>query len=317
VARLRRELVRVKLDLNASKESMQSIVQDQEMANEELKSANEEVQSSNEELQSTNEELETAKEELQSTNEELTTLNEELQTRNVELGHLNNDLVNLLGSVNMAIIMVGQDLAIRRFTPTAERLFNLIPADLGRRLTDLKHTLLLQDLDQVVRQAIDELAVVERETQDGEGHWYLLRTRPYRTRDNKIDGAVIVLLDIDELRRALDLVMGMVHQPLVMLGADLKVRNANLAFLEAFKVQTDEVVGRFFYDINNRQWNIPSLRTLLEEVLPSNQQVRDFMVETPFPRIGLRKLRLNAARFFQEGRGMPLILLAIEDVTGK
>jgi two-component system CheB/CheR fusion protein len=213
--------------------------------------------------------------------------------------------------------MVGQDLAIRRFTPTAERIFNLIPADLGRRLTDLKHTLLLPDLDQVVRQAIDELAVVERETQDEEGHWYMLRTRPYRTCDNKIDGAVIVLIDIDELRRALDLVMGMVHQPLLMLGADLKVRNANPAFLETFQVRSDDVVGRFIYDVSNRQWNIPQLRTLLEEVLPSNQQVKDFIVETPFPRVGLRKLRLNAGRFFEESKGMPLILLAIEDVTGK
>ena len=88
-------------ELNATREYLQSIIEEQRTTNEELRSANEEIQSSNKELQSINEELETAKEELQSTNEELTTVNEELQNRNDELTQLNNDLSNLLNSVSV------------------------------------------------------------------------------------------------------------------------------------------------------------------------------------------------------------------------
>src|SRR5207245_9058871 len=104
---------------------------------EEWRAANEEIQSSNEELQSTNEELETAKEELQSTNEETTTVNDELQHRNVELTQGNDDITNLLVSANLPIIMLGNDLRIRRFTPHAEKMFNLLASDVGRSITDI------------------------------------------------------------------------------------------------------------------------------------------------------------------------------------
>jgi two-component system, chemotaxis family, CheB/CheR fusion protein len=311
--RLRQELSRVKLDLMGTKESMQSIIEEQEATNEELKSANEEIQSSNEELQSTNEELETAKEELQSTNEELTTLNEELQNRNVELSQVNNDLLNLLASVNIPILMVGNDLTIRRFTPMAERLFNLIPSDVGRRLSDLNRSLLMPDLDKTIRQVIDDLSIVEREIQDRNGHWYLLRIRPYRTRDNKIEGAVIVLIDVDELRQALEVMLGMVHQPLLMLGADLKVRSANQSFLQTFGLMADQTVGRLIYEMSDKQWDLPQLHTLLDEILTRKRQVSDFPLEANFPKAGFRKLRLSASRFFEEGKGMPLILLAMQE----
>jgi two-component system CheB/CheR fusion protein len=313
-ARLRRELSKVRLDLTATKESMQSIIEEQEATNEELKSANEEIQSSNEELQSTNEELETAKEELQSTNEELTTLNEELQNRNVELSQVNNDLLNLLASVNIPIVMVGNDLTIRRFTPMAERLFSLIPSDVGRRLSDMNRSVLMPELDKTIRQVLDDLTIVERETQDRDGHFYLLRIRPYRTRENKIEGAVILLIDIDELRQALEVVLGMVHQPLLVLGIDLKVRSANRTFLQTFGLTPEQVQGKLIYDLNDHQWNIPQLKTLLEDVLPRSKNVNDFALESHFPKVGFRKLRLNASRFFEEGRGMPLILLAMEEI---
>src|SRR5581483_4248698 len=169
-----------------------------------------------------NEELETAKEELQSTNEELTTLNEELQTRNTELSQVNNDLTNLLASVDVAIIMLGADLTIRRFTPMAERIFNLIPSDLGRHFSDLNRNINMPDLDQSIHQVLDSLTTLEREVQDREGRWYSLRIRPYRTRDNKIDGAVMLLVDIDQQKRAAESVMAVVKEPLITLEADLR-----------------------------------------------------------------------------------------------
>src|SRR5262249_58234225 len=138
---------------------LQSVIEQQEAANEELQSANEEVQSANEELQSINEELETSKEEIQSSNEELATLNEELQHRNLELSLTNNDLVNLFSSEQMAIVMLGADLRIRRFTPMAEKILNLIPADVGRPISDIKLKLSLSDLDHLLAEAIHTVSI--------------------------------------------------------------------------------------------------------------------------------------------------------------
>jgi two-component system CheB/CheR fusion protein len=196
-----RQSSRLQRELEATREYLQSIIEEQEAMNEELRSANEEIQSSNEELQSTNEELETAKEELQSSNEELTTLNEELGNRNDELAQANNDLVNLLASVDLSILMLDGHLRIRRFNPSAQRTLNLIASDIGRPINDLKTTLVLDDLDGIIRTVTETLETREQEVQDRRGHWYSLRIRPYKTTDNKIDGAVLVLVDVDQLKR--------------------------------------------------------------------------------------------------------------------
>src|SRR5205814_10556897 len=141
--------------------------------------ANEEILSGNEELQSTNEELQTAKEEAQSANEELATVNEELRHRNSELARVNNDLINILSGVNIPIVMVGRDLRIRRFTPQAEKAFNLIPTDMGRPISDIKSNLRVDDLARLIARVIDTLAPHESEVQDRDGRWYSLRIRPY------------------------------------------------------------------------------------------------------------------------------------------
>jgi len=192
----------LKEELDATREYLQSIIEEQRTTNEELRSANEEIQSSNEELQSINEELETAKEELQSTNEELTTVNEELQNRNEELSRLNNDLNNLLSSVNIPIIMLGQDLRIRRFTPVAEKVMNLIATDIGRPVTDIKTNLSIPDLREAIGQVLDSLEIHETQVADDNGRTYSMRIRPYRTFDNKIDGVVIVLIEMDSPLRS-------------------------------------------------------------------------------------------------------------------
>lgn len=190
-------------ELGALREYLQSVIEEQESTNEELKSANEEILSANEELQSTNEELQTAKEEAQSANEELATVNEELSHRNAELARVNNDLVNLLSGVSIPIIMVSRDLRLRRFTPVAEKMFNLIPTDMGRPISDIKPNLRLDDIATLISTVIDSLTPHESEVQDREGHWFLFRIRPYVTLDNKIDGASIVLLDIDSIKRGI------------------------------------------------------------------------------------------------------------------
>ncbi len=198
-----RQVEQIKEELAATKAYLNSVLEEYGATTEELRTANEEVLSGNEELQSTNEELETAKEELQSSNEELTTLNEELENRNLELGRLYNDLNNLLSSTNLPIVMLGADLRIRRFTPAAEKLLNLTQLDVGRPIGHLRLNIKVDNLERFATEVIDTVTTCEREVQDGDGHWYSLRLRPYRTTDNKIDGAVLTLVDINDLQSAL------------------------------------------------------------------------------------------------------------------
>jgi two-component system CheB/CheR fusion protein len=183
-------------ELAATKEYLQSVIETHEATNEELQSANEEILSSNEELQSTNEELETAKEELQSTNEELGTVNDELRNRNLEVSHANNDLTNLLSSIDIAVIMVGRDLTIRRFTPEAQKILGLIAADVGRPLLNINPAIAIPEFQTMATHVMSSLRTVEKEVADRNGKRYQLRVLPYRTLDNKIDGVVIVLVDV-------------------------------------------------------------------------------------------------------------------------
>jgi two-component system CheB/CheR fusion protein len=191
------QLLLLQRELAASREYLQSIIQELEAANEELQSANEEILSSTEELQSTNEELDTAKEELQSTNEELSTVNEELHGRNEEMSRINSDLMNLVSSVHIAIVIVSSDLRIRRFTPMAEKVLNLIPGDLDRSIAHINPNIDCPNLEQLIIECMDSVSPVERECKDRQGKTYWLRIRPYKTTDNKIDGAVLALFDVD------------------------------------------------------------------------------------------------------------------------
>ncbi|MDR3666110.1 MAG: CheR family methyltransferase [Ignavibacteriaceae bacterium] len=188
-------ILKLKEELTVTKEYLQSIIEEREATNEELRSTLEELQSTNEELQSINEEMETAKEELQSTNEELTTLNEELQNGNSELNQVNNDLVNLLNNVQIPIIMLGEDLKIRRFTPNAEKVLNLIASDIGRPISDLRMNLSIGNLNTLIYSVINSLESVETDIQIDSEHWYSMRIRPYKTIENKIEGVILTFIE--------------------------------------------------------------------------------------------------------------------------
>ena len=190
------KIAKLEQELAATKEYLQSVIETQEATNEELQSANEEILSSNEELQSTNEELETAKEELQSANEELSTVNDELRSRNQEVTQINNDLTNLFASIDFAVVIVGSDLSIRRFTPPAQKFLGLIPADVGRPLTNINPTIEIPELQSLVLQVMSNLRQMDRQITDRQGVRYQLRILPYRTSENKIDGAIVTIIDI-------------------------------------------------------------------------------------------------------------------------
>ncbi len=313
----------LKRETNQLREQLRTLIEEHETTAEEFKAAHEEVLSANEELQSTNEELETAKEELQSTNEELTTLNEEMQNRNLELGSANNDLLNLLGHVDIPVVMVSSDLRIRRFTPPAQKLLNLLPGDIGRRLGEIRPNLDVDDLEALAREAIRHAAPQERQVRTNEGGWQMLYVRPYKTWDNRIEGAVISLQDVDALKRTLDqtreyadTIVESAREPILVLNTRLLVTAANPAFYRAFEVSPGETEGRLIYELGNGQWNIPRLRELLEEIVPRNSRVDDFEMSHNFPHLGARDMLLNARRVELQP-GHPFILLAIEDVTQK
>jgi chemotaxis methyl-accepting protein methylase/signal transduction histidine kinase/chemotaxis response regulator CheB len=195
-----RRIPKVEHELMATKEYLQSLIEEHGRTNDDLGSANEELVSGNEELQSMNEELETAKEELQSTNEELTTVNDELHSRNQEVTQANSDLLNLLVTVDVPIIILDIDRRIRRFTPKARSILNVLPSDTGRPIDDIKPNIAVADLDRQIAEVIETMAMKESEVQDREGRWYRMQIRPYRTTDNKIDGAILSLVDIDALK---------------------------------------------------------------------------------------------------------------------
>jgi two-component system CheB/CheR fusion protein len=187
-------ITKLEQELAATKEYLQSVIETQEAMNEELQAANEEILSSNEELQSTNEELETAKEELQSANEELSTVNDELRNRNTEVTQVNNDLTNLLASIDVATLMLDSDFIIRRFTPQAQKIFGLIPADVGRPLANINPTIEIPDFQKMVLRAMSDGQTLETNVSGKEGASYRVRISPYRLADHKIDGAVVIVM---------------------------------------------------------------------------------------------------------------------------
>jgi len=195
-----KEAARLQRELQTTKAHLQSIIEEHEATNEELKSANEEVLSSNEELQSTNEELETAQEELQSSNEELVTINEQLQNRNQELSQLSDDWTNLLSGLNIPVVMLGSDRRIRRFTSPAENLLNLLPADIGRHFHNIRHNIKAPNVDGLITEVMEKVSQKDLEIQDRDGRWYSMRLRPYRTADNRIDGVLMIFIDIQDLK---------------------------------------------------------------------------------------------------------------------
>ncbi|MBX3011676.1 MAG: PAS domain S-box protein [Caldilineaceae bacterium] len=195
VARMEEELLR-------TRERLQTIIEEYEVSSQELKASNEELQSINEELKSTTEELETSKEELQSMNEELITVNSELTRKLEELHRANSDLLNLVASTDVGAIFLSNTLSLKRFTPRATDLFNLIEGDVGRPFSHVTHRLRHSGLYELAAhvQATDER--IEETVQRDDARWFILRLFPYRTITGENDGVVLTFVDINDLKRA-------------------------------------------------------------------------------------------------------------------
>jgi two-component system CheB/CheR fusion protein len=307
------ESSRLRRELAATKEYLRSIVAENATTLEELRAANEEAQAGNEEL-------ETAQEELESANEELNTLNEELKIGNLEFSKVNRDLANLLETISIPLVMVGRDLRIRRFTRAIEPMLNLIASDVGRSITDLQPRMELPGLRPLLLDAMQGGDRKPRDIRDSYGRWYSLRILPSVGLDGKIDGAVLMLIDIDAAKRGLDFaeaIVETVREPLVILNQNLEVVKANHTFYQTFQAAREETEGRLIYALGNGQWNIPKLRELLENILPAHATFRDFEVTHEFEHVGRKVMLLNASEIFNPNAQARTILLAIEDVTDR
>jgi two-component system, chemotaxis family, CheB/CheR fusion protein len=188
-------------ELDQAHGRLRTMREEYETATEELRAANEELQSINEEYRSTAEELETSKEELQSINEELQTVNSELKLKLETVSRANSDLQNLMAAMDFGTLFLDPQLRIKRFTPRLADLFSITPGDEGRPVTDFTHQLDHDGLVTDARAVLDDLVPLEREIRSRKGGWYLMRIRPYRTVDDKIDGVVVTFVDISERRQ--------------------------------------------------------------------------------------------------------------------
>lgn len=307
-------------DLRATNEELLSVNEELQSSNEELETSREELMSLNEELQSSNEELETSKSELMSLNEELNTSNADLASKVLELEASNNDLDNLLSSTNVATIFLDTQQRIRRFTPNATRLFSLIKSDIGRPIGDIAQKFvdpsLLTDVAATLRTPTS--ATSEIQTQDGQ--WFLRQVLPYRTCDNIIEGVVITFSDIaaealQKARHYAESIVDTVREPLLVLDSDLRVRSASRSFFESFKSSPKETVGKLVYDLNEGEWDIPTLRTLLGQILPRELAMNDLEIRHDFKSIGPRVMLLNARAITRDDGRPEMILLAIDDIT--
>jgi two-component system CheB/CheR fusion protein len=191
-------------ELQRTRDRLRATVEEYETSVEELKASNEELQAMNEELRSASEELETSKEESQAVNEELAALNAELREKVEEITHANSDLQNLMASTRIATLFLDRELRVKRYTASAQELFNLIPGDLGRPLAHVTHHLDYAGLVEDAERVLGDLETVEREVETTDGRWLTARLMPYRTVNDKIDGVVLTFTDIHERKRAED-----------------------------------------------------------------------------------------------------------------
>ena len=320
----KRTTAKLEAELASTREYLQSLVEEHGRTNEDLASANEELVSSNEELQSLNEELETAKEELQSANEELITINDELHSANQQHHKANGDLVNLLDTVDLPVVILDVERRIRRFTPRARSLMNVLPSDVGRAIDDIKLNVEVQDLDERVAKAIATGVVDDSEVTDKSGRWHRMQIRPYKSPDGTIDGALVSLVDIDALKHTLrdaewarDYAAGIVdaiQTPLIVLDDELHALSANEAFYVEFRLTPGNTEGKTMAEWG-AAWNIPALWPQLEALFTSASGFQGFEVELS---LGITRKWLSfSARMVDSRIGARMALLSIEVITDR
>jgi PAS domain S-box-containing protein len=236
---------------------------------------------------------------------------------------VNDDLSNVLNSVGIAILILGRDCRVRRFTPAAAKLLNLIAGDVGRPISDIKSNLRVPELMQLVSDVLEHLTPRERTVTDEAGHWYQLSVRPYLTTERKVDGTVVTIVDVDAIQRsqlllaeARDYAEGIVdtvREPLLVLDENRKIRSANRSFFKKFQVGREDVEGRVFDTLGDPRWAPPVLISALDR-LAANLKNEDARLEDTPARFAGRSMLVSGRPLVRAGQS-PWVLLAFEDLT--
>ncbi len=280
-------------ELIDTREDLQNTIEELETSNEELKASNEEMMSMNEELQSSNEELETSKEELQSMNEELNTVNAELREKVQDLEKANNDIANLMNSTEVATVFLDDKMEIRRFTPTAKNLFNLIPSDVGRPIGDLAMRFNDPDLQDDSSRVMDTLHVSSKEVETHEGRWYIRRILPFRTQDKRVDGLVLTFSDVTDIKekektilenerevkeqsQILSGILEHTHMMAVLLDSDFNFVWVNRAYAETCRKDPDFFPGKNHFDMYPNDENREIFRRVVKTGEPFFTSAKPF-----------------------------------------
>jgi two-component system CheB/CheR fusion protein len=301
-------------ELRDTREQLQSIKEEHDTALEELKSANEELHSVNEELQSTNEELETSKEEIQSINEELQTVNGQLANKVDELDHKNSDLQNLFESTQVATIFLDPYLVIRSFTPAIASLYNLIPSDQGRPLTDIVSRLRYTSLREDCRRVLQTLEPSERRVvRDDDTTHYLMRILPYRTPDSDVDGTIVTFVDVTSIVQAEQ------HQRLLVDELNHRVKNM-LTVVISMASQTlkrSDTLGQFEQSYMGRIHALSGAYSLLSDVGWQMVALEALLLEElqPFFSQDRSNIVLAGSRVLLQPRAALALGMAIHELT--
>ena len=259
-------------ELLRTQERLRGTLGESAESTEELRSSNEELQTINEELRTMTEELETSREDLQAVNEELTTLNDELADRVADATKAGDDWKNLLSSAEIGTVFIDRELRVKRFTPQAATLFNLLPSDLGRPLLDITHRMDYPQLAADIGDALRQLKRVERELNAEDGRRLLLRAAPYRTSDDRIEGTVLAFFDVTALRAAEDRVLAserrmaliaesMRDYAILTMDPQGRISTWSPGAERIFAYSSDEVVGRHFeliFTHEDRKGGVPA-----------------------------------------------------------
>ena len=295
----------LRLELEDTRENLQLVIEDTETSNEELQALNEEMQANGEELQSANEEMQTANEELQSTNEELRTVNQELQVRTNELTAANSYMENVQKAIDLALVVVDKDMRILRYTPTLNRLFELLATDIGRPISTLKSLLDLTALEQNIRGVMENMRHYSEQISVGNATW-LLRVNPYFEGNSFVSGAVVSFTEITELSDAKQdiairsaALSAAAPEGLVVVdiaAEDQPIVHATQAFCELTGYSRAEVLGRNCRFLQGEDSDPNSIAKMREAV---EQKVKITVV--------LLNYRKDGSTFWNELRLAPVI----------
>ena len=315
----------VERELETTRRELELTIRDLQASNQELTSLNEEAISMNEEFQSTNEELETSREELQSTNEELTMVNSELQESLDRERKGGDDLKNILNSSDVATLFLDRDLNVQFFTPAAAPLFNLISTDIGRPLSDLAVQFEGVDLQADARAVLASLTPIRHDVKSTLGSWYLCSVSPYRTQADRIEGAVINLANISDIKTGQEklrvahaytgAIIDTIREPLVVVDRELRVVSASQSFYRFFGASPEDTLGRALPDTDAHHLDVPKLREFLDRLKGRYSSPGNFEMAIDLPLLGQRVLAVTAEEIHEATRTDARILISFTDIT--